>query len=796
MSRLGALLLAVLAVLLTAGPVPAAAAPAEGASADRVVVVGVPGLVWDDVDPQATPALWALAERSPIGAVSVRAARATSCVLDGWATLGAGNRARFPAPDESMPPVPLPTVPLPPEAPADPGAQPAQEQTPPLPPASPALSHCGLQERLAAAGLADPQAAVAATADDPATTRFGAQPGALGAAVGCATVVGRAPALAVAAPGVTIGQRDQLPADPGELLTGCPLVLVGLDDLVDAGEPGLEESDTGTEPRPRAAALAGIDAALGRLVEAVAAAPGDTLLLVQGISEVNDGRAQLHVGIASGPGFGEPRWLTSASTGRAPFVQLIDVAPTVLAALGLERPASMNGQALQADGGRPPLAEAIEVLEPADTAASVHYRSTGTFFWALVLLDAAVVGLGLLAAGGRRRDRAPRPAGERLRRTLRPLALGAAAVPVASYLAGLLPWERAGLPRLALAGSVVLAVAALGPWRRHPLGPPVVVLAVTLGTLVGDVLTGSTLELNGLLGYDPIVAGRFTGYGNLGFGLLAVSALLLTALLATVAGRRAPAGRARVGTAAVVLGAGALTVLVIGSPALGRDFGGVLAALPGFLLLAMLLTGTRVTVPRMAAVLALAVAAVGALAYVDWLRPPAERSHLGRFVEQLLTGEAWTVVTRKAEANLGILFGSPLAWLLPVALVAAVWLVRPAAGRWGGWVQRRLPDALRGPGLLRSRRDLLPPGDLAVLRAGLLAIALSLALGAAANDSGVALPATAASLLVPLLVWLAAAPRRPGGGAAAEGDGTAAGPAGEGADRVTVVSRGSTAWNA
>jgi hypothetical protein len=793
--RVAVLLLALLAVLLTGGP--AAAAPAEGADADRVVVVGVPGLVWDDVEPEATPNLWALAEGSPIGAVSVRAARATSCVLDGWATLGAGNRARFPAPDESIPPVPLPTVPLPGEAPVDPDA-PAdaapQEPTPPLPPSSPALSHCGLQERLAAAGLADPQAAVAAVAADPATARFGADPAALGEAVGCATVVGRAPALAVAAPGVTVAQREQLPADPGELLTGCPLTLVGLGDLVDAGEPDLETSDTGTEPRPRAAALAGIDAALGRLVEAVQAAPGETLLLVHGISEVNDGRAQLHVGIASGPGFTEPRWLTSASTGRAPYVQLIDVAPTALAALGLDRPASMNGQALRSDGERPPLAEAIPLLERANTAASVHYRSTGAFFIGLVVLNAAVVGLGLLVAGGRRRDRAPHPAGERLRGAVRPVALGAATVPVGSYLAGLLPWERAGAPRLALAGSVllaalaVLAVAALGPWRRRRLGPPVAVLAITLGTLVGDVLTGSTLELDGLLGYDPIVAGRFTGYGNLSFGLLAVSALLLTAALATMAGRRASPGRARLVTAVVVLGAGALTVLVVGTPALGRDFGGVLAALPGFVLLAMLLTGTRVTWMRMAAVLALAVAAVGTLAVVDWLRPPAGRSHLGRFVEQLLTGEAWTVVSRKGQANLDILFGSPLAWLLPVALVAAVWLVRPA----GGWVQSRLPAPLRGPGLLRARRDLLPAGDRAALRAGLLAVALSLALGAAANDSGVALPATAAALLVPLLVWLAAGPRAPGTVA----DGTPAGRAEGGADRVTVVSRGSTAWNA
>ena len=57
-----------------------------------------------------------------------------------------------------------------------------------------------------------------------------------------------------------------------------------------------------------------------------------------------------------------------------------------------------------------------------------------------------------------------------------------------------------------------------------------------------------------------------------------------------------------------------------------------------------------------------------------------------------------------------------------------------------------------------------------MLRAGLAAGALSLALGAAVNDSGVALPATAAALLVPLLVWLAAAPPaghpREGGGRA------------------------------
>jgi hypothetical protein len=119
-----------------------------------------------------------------------------------------------------------------------------------------------------------------------------------------------------------------------------------------------------------------------------------------------------------------------------------------------------------------------------------------------------------------------------------------------------------------------------------------------------------------------------------------------------------------------------------------------------------------------------------------------------------------------------------------VAIVAAVWLLRP-----GGPLRSRAgSDAAGGPAGL-------DPADAAVLRSALLAGLLSLVIGAAVNDSGVALPAAAAALLVPLTVWLAA-------GTASGGDATGvtaggsprSGPV-EGAERVTVVSRGSTVWN-
>jgi hypothetical protein len=814
---LWAVVAAVLAGLVPAGAVRAADAGGEP-TAERVVVVGVPGLVWADVDRQRTPELWALTGESPVGALSVRSARSTTCVLDGWATLGAGNRARYPGPDEGLPPVPVPQVPLPDEAvpapepdqdpaggvpaggdPAD-GAPAGGGADPDVPPSAidPTLAYCGLQERVADVALVEPEVTVERTAADEGTARFGAEPGALGAVVGCATAFGRAATLAVAAPGVAVTRADTLPPEDARLaeeLDRCPLALVSLEQLADAGSPGAGRTDDGTDPGPRAAAVAAVDEQIGRIR---AALPADTLLLVAGLSEVNGGRPQLHVGIASGPGFTEPGWLTSASTGRAPFVQVIDLAPTVLGALGLPVPPSMNGQPLQVTGDRPDgVAATVAELVDVNTAATVHHRTVGTFFWFLVGASALLVLAGMVVLGGWRRGR-PAVAGgsPRARGLLRAAALAAASLPVATYLAGLVDWQATGAPVAALAVAVaaadllVAAVAGLGPWRRHLLGPPLAVVVITLATLVADVLTGSTLELDGWLGYDAIVAGRFTGYGNLSFGLLSVSALLVTSAVATRIARRARPERVRRVTVATVVGLGLVSVAVIGAPALGRDFGGVVAALPGFLLLAMLLVRARVTLLRLGLIMGAAVVAVGVVAYLDWLRPAGDRSHLGRFVEQLLTGEAWTVVSRKAQANLDILLGSPLAKMLPVALVAAGWLVRP-----GGLLRSRRG----GAGAARPPAG-LPAADAFALRAGLLAGALSLAVGAAVNDSGVALPATAAALLVPLLVWLAAAPAPQGTAAAGGAGGTAdAGPVterGPDADRVTVVPRGSTVRNA
>ncbi|MEH0939219.1 hypothetical protein V6U80_29100, partial [Micromonospora sp. CPCC 205543] len=94
--RLTPVLLTLLVVVL--GVTALAARPDPGAArrtADFVVLAGVAGLRWDDVDPQTTPTLWRMAEQGSMGSLSTRSAHRPTCPTDGWLTLGAGSYAAW-----------------------------------------------------------------------------------------------------------------------------------------------------------------------------------------------------------------------------------------------------------------------------------------------------------------------------------------------------------------------------------------------------------------------------------------------------------------------------------------------------------------------------------------------------------------------------------------------------------------------------------------------------------------------------------------------------------------------------
>jgi hypothetical protein len=661
---------------------PAEAVPRADATArPPVVVVGTAGLRWSDVD-TSMPQLWKLAGDAALGSLSVKAADPVSCPDDGWLTLGAGNRAS--AHDRSG-------------------------------------SRCvaaALDVRAANGGkgavVEGFDAAYRRNVHRDDNTHLGALAQALNASGECISAAGSQAALAAADPRghVAVYRSDVLAAtaDPA-FLRQCPVTLV-----------------------------AATPSELDRVVSLVSAnASSGTVLLAVGVSETDAGTAHLHVALAHGPGFASSA-LVSASTRRAPFVQLVDVAPTVLALRGDKAPNSMIGQPWRSTGVRTlHLADEVGRLARLDTAAQRQAAAVVPFWVSLVVLMLAAAVLAWWVARCQLNADAATPApSAKLMRFAELACAWAALLPAASFLAGIVAWWSAPLPLLVLGAATVVAASvatafAVGLerwiWARRPFGMLAAVGTITFTVIGLDLLTGAHLQIFTMAGYSPLVAGRFAGIGNVGFGVFAAGAIVTGAGLAEVARRSDPTpwrrfAAGRVGWVAALVGVAA--VVVDGGPAWGSDVGGVLALVPAFAVLAWLLAGIRISWRKSVGVALAAVGVIAVFAVLDYARPAAHQTHLGRFVGDLLHGGAWAIIRRKALSDVRLLGYSVLTLLIPVMVAVAIWLVRAPRP------------------LLRRAFAVAHP-----LRPAIIALLVTCVVGAVLNDSGIVIPALAVLVVLP-----------------------------------------------
>jgi hypothetical protein len=350
----------------------------------------------------------------------------------------------------------------------------------------------------------------------------------------------------------------------------------------------------------------------------------------------------------------------------------------------------------------------------------------GKFFAGLGLLLLLVVAATLWLL---RRRTLPRAA-----RWLSVVALGLSAVPAASFLANLVPWWRSSSPLLALSTSVavgavaMVAIALLAghwfrDWQTRIRVRLAVLAATTLLVFVFDGLTGTRLQLASLLGYNPLVAGRFIGFGNIAFAVYAVAGVLLAACLAY--GRRRAVAWAGLAAVAVPV------VVFDGLPWWGADFGGVLTLVPTFAVLGLLLARARITWRRLAIALGAGSAAVLAISWLDYLRPADRRSHFGRFLVSIIDGRAIQTIERKLLTNLDLLVIGPHTVLAALLVMVGVVLL------------------LRPPAALRRVYRTWP-----VVRTGLMTVLVLAGLGFATNDSGIAIPSVMSLVVLPTVVAL------------------------------------------
>ncbi|GAA3103842.1 hypothetical protein [Streptosporangium carneum] len=685
------------------GPAQASARP-NG----RVALIGVPGLQWSDLSPQDTPNLWRLAGQSAVGSLSVRTVGRVTCPYDGWLTVSAGVRS--------------------------------------------AVGHgCGLPPEPV------PGAEGAVVPDHEYLRQAAKNAGALGEAVHaagqCTLAVGPGAALALAD---RSGKVDRYAPSPDRLpagaLTACRVIAVDVDDLirpyVTGGRlPDVEESLT---PRQRAVAAQLVDV---KVAAVLAALPQDASVLLAGLGD-HGSAPHLRVAMMRAEGLAG-RSLGAASTHREDVTILPDITATMLDVAGVATPPTVIGVPWRAGDSRTGDVERARTeLADADVAGQTIRDMGGIFFTAVAVLQVLFYVVAFLLMRRRRGLGGVRVA-----------ALALASLPVSTYLVNLTPWHHSGAPLLALVGGILaiaflLAATALGgPWRRAPLGPLAVVAGVTAAVLAGDLLTGTTLQLNSVMGYTAVVGARYYGLGNIPFALFATSVLLLAT---TIAHRLTGLGR-RGAAVAVVAVLGGVAMILGGWPGVGSDFGGVIAFVPGIAVTALLIAGRRVSIVKLGGFCAAGGVVVMGIAYLDYLRPPGSQTHLGRFVGQVFTGEATEVIGRKLGAMLGTLLNPNL---MPIVIAAAAFLVY----------------ALLHPDTASAGVVPAAFGHSPALRAGLIGALVSGVVGMLVNDSGAAVLSMALALAVPLTLSV---------GVKALGDGASSYEAGQEPASSSLVSRNS-----
>ncbi|HXF57118.1 MAG TPA: hypothetical protein VNO34_06035 [Actinomycetota bacterium] len=221
-------------------------------------------------------------------------------------------------------------------------------------------------------------------------------------------------------------------------------------------------------------------------------------------------------------GSGGPGSLRSQTTRWPGLVANVDVAPTVLAALGLPVPPEMEGAPVEVTAGPPPFDLHRRHLEQRRVRLPLQMGVLG------FVVAGALVGLGLLGVLWRRGRVSGRAA-----RSLRALALAEAALGVPLASGGLLP--RLTLPWVA--PFLVLSTAALA-WAAHrarwpgPTGPLVFLGAASVAVLLVDLgLFGGRALRVPLVGGTAFDGARFYGLPNVFIApLLAGGLFLATAL--------------------------------------------------------------------------------------------------------------------------------------------------------------------------------------------------------------------------------------------------------------------------
>ena len=437
--------------------------------------------------------------------------------------------------------------------------------------------------------------------------------------------------------------------------------------------------------------VAVVPATLGDLPRLIARLRGDDTLIAFERPPAAE-REVLAIG-AAGEGFEGN--LTSDTTRTPGFVLATDLAPTILGRYGIEEPEEMSGSPIRSEGDP----DAAAVQDRADRMKVVSKRRGPAVLRNMIawfLLAALATGL--------TRGRAGRTA-------FALFGLSVVYLPALLLIGAALRPDELLVERLVV-GLGAPALAALTLYLRRGWESLAIACGVTLGAYAIDVVAGSPLTAQSLLGPNPGLGVRFFGIGNeLEAALAVVIPVGVGAALAAAASRGHPPGARKAVVA--FLAAGGLSALVFAAGRFGADVGAAIVFPAGAAVAALAVPGAAPVLRRwwvLALVVAAPVLGLAALFAIDIAL--GGDAHLSRSViDAGGAGELGDVVERRlrlAASSFGRGVQTALFWFCVLAVIVAA-LNRRRIGAW------------------------LAAAPLA--RAGFAGAAASSALGVVANDS-------------------------------------------------------------
>lgn len=458
------------------------------------------------------------------------------------------------------------------------------------------------------------------------------------------------------------------------------------------------------------------------LKQAMEVAGPDTVFIVGALSApgstktpLKSGLEQLTPIVVHGTGF-KPGPLVADTTNRDGLVTIIDIAPTILNILGMQKGADMPGSIMRTGSKQ----TSPQELDRFNQSAVGVKDTRRTAILAYIYIQIVLYVLAALVIAYKKMLT------KKMATVLATLIFMTMSFPLFSFYTTKFESVASQGMLVTLLTVVVSLLFALllVAIRKEALHPILGIALLNVVVLSVEVLLGGPSFINSIFGYDPIRGARFFGIGNEAMSILLANGLLLFGLMLE-----------KVWNKWTVLAGAALSVflvVLIGFPGLGTNTDGPITVTATFTTMILLSMRSKAKFRNFAIALVTVVAVLALFAGYDAIH--GATTHMGKSVNLIISGgfpAALMIIKRKLSTNLMIFKFSTWSYFLFIMLGLAIFLWMKPTG-----VLSRLLARYRG------------------LSTAISASIVGGIIGFLFNDSGILIPAIIMSYMIPTVIYL------------------------------------------